>query len=455
MNPNKPLLSSSLKLGLTNSALFALSFAALLLLVTWLADRFMQGHVSESVSAELHILEAEYQLDGARGVSSLIFQRLRSINSDNHFRLYRLENAEGQSLGGNWDQPINPATSGSFFYLPSIKYPGKTRIVTQSLNLSDGARLLVGFDEIEIQQVRNDIRRAAMWSLLATILLSLAAGFFLTRNALRPVDIINQSARRIMAGELSHRFPTRNSNDELDRLSQTLNQMLDRIEQLMTAVKGATDNIAHDLRSPLTRHRARLEAAKRTPPPESERHIWIEKMLADVDQVLATFQSLLRIAQVESGSLRRDFTIFDLNDVVSDVIGFMEPLAESRQQVLDYLPGSTMMITAHRNLVFQAVLNLLDNAIKYSPESTTIHIRIEKILHTAQIHVRDAGPGIPPEARNRVFERLYRLDRARQTPGLGLGLSLVQSVAKLHHGEISIHDANPGCIVTLCLPLSP
>ncbi|MBC7208642.1 MAG: HAMP domain-containing histidine kinase, partial [Methyloversatilis sp.] len=334
---------------------------------------------------------------------------------------------------------------------------GQTEIVARWTRLPDGSRLLVGFDEYEVEQVRSDIRRAALVSFGLMLLASLGGGYLITRAALRPVETIRRAAQQIMDGDLQHRVPLRSGDgaDEFDRLAQTLNGMLDRIARLIATVRGATDNIAHDLRSPLTRHRARIEAALSHPPTADELPDWLERNLADVDQVLSTFQSLLRIARVDAGLLRGEFTELDLGRLVRDAAELMEPLAEERGLRLLVSAPEGAACTGHRDLLFQTVLNLIDNAIKYSPYGGTVELSLTRDGDDWRLYVRDEGPGIPAAERERVFERLYRLESARDTPGLGLGLSLVQSVVALHRGTIALDDARPGLAVTLRLPARP
>lgn len=368
-------LSTSARLTLANSALLAAGFGLLLMLVSWLAGQYMLGHVEESVEAELDILAAEYRVDGVRGISGLIRQRL-DVRSANHDRVYRLEDAAGRLLIGNLDHwPASAGRESLPLRLPSLLHRGQTEIVARWVRLPDGSRLLVGFDEYEVEQVRGDIRRAALVSFGLMLLASLGGGYLITRAALRPVETIRRAAQQIMDGDLQHRVPLRSGDgaDEFDRLAQTLNGMLDRIARLIATVRGATDNIAHDLRSPLTRHRARIEAALSHPPTADELPDWLERNLADVDQVLSTFQSLLRIARVDSGLLRGEFSELDLGRLVRDAAELMEPLAEERGLRLVVSVPAGAVCTGHRDLLFQTVLNLIDNAIstaRTAPRST-------------------------------------------------------------------------------------
>lgn len=447
-------LSTSARIALANSALLAACFGVMLMLVTWLAGHLMVSHVEESVAAELQILQSELAVHGLPGVVALIDQRIVNV-TPNHDRIYRLENAAGLQLAGNLNEwPAAAGPEQKVFRFGSRRYPGQTQVVARWTALPAGTRLLVGFDDIEIHQVRQDLRDAALLGLVGMLLVSLTAGFLITRAALRPVEAIRLSAERIMQGELGHRIHVRGHGDDFDRLCLTLNAMLARIESLIASLKGATDNIAHDLRSPLTRHRVRLESALQSMPSAHDFEEWLERSLADVDQVLATCQSLLRIASVESGLLRREFEPCDMARLIEDVCELMDPLTDERQVLLEATVTSGPTLEGHRHLLFQMLVNLLDNAIKFSPAEGRITLSAGATGVAWVITVADEGEGIPVAARERVFERLYRLDSARHAPGLGLGLSMVKACVELHGGTISIGDNSPGARVTVSLPLA-
>ncbi len=448
--------ATSTRLALLNGAAFAFGFAVLLVLMVWLADRFMTDQLAESLDAEMQILVADMEIDGPEALRLLLGLRLAEQRS-NHVRIYRLEPADGQGAIGNLPQwPQHAPAAGRNFELDSLHHPGQTQVLARWEQLSDGSRLLVGFDEIELREVRRKLRQAALYGFSALLLVSLIGGVLLTRAALRPVEAIRRSAERIMRGELDHRIPLRNTGDEIDRLGETLNAMLDEISRLITAVQGATDSIAHDLRSPLTRHRARLEVARGTSPPSlSQWPGWIQQNLDDIDHVLETFQALLRIASIDSGALRSAFESFDLVPLLRDAGEFVEPLLEERKLELQLQLPPRLLIHGHRHLLFQVVLNLLDNAIKYIPEGSRIRIAANATAQGIALSVCDNGPGIAAEDREKVFSRHYRGDPARHSTGLGLGLSLVRSVATLHLGSVCITDAGPGTCVTLSLPLFP
>lgn len=460
MNRLRPNWSTATRISLSNAGVILVCFLILASGVMVMSQYFMRQHIQESVRAELNILDAEYRLDGITGIRALIEARIRE-HSDLDERTYYLEDAHGRFLAGNlpaW--PSVAKVHGQFLSLPSSKDHDDYRVVAQSRVLPDGYRIFVGFDELELSYVQRKIRQGATWSLILVLLLSWLAGRYTTRLALRPIEQIRNSVSKIMQGDLRHRIPVGQDSDEFDALARTLNDMLDRISQLIAGVRGATDNIAHDLRSPLTRHRARLESRLNNPPVDSEWAPWVEDSLRDIDQVLATFQALLKIASIDSGVLREAFQAIDLAPLIADATDFMEPLAEARQQTLSVDLPEHAMVLGHRDLLFQVLINLLDNAVKFTPVSGHIRVSLKQAGNFWALSVIDNGPGIPETEYSKVFDRLYRLDATRQTPGLGLGLSLVQAVTTLHQGSISLRDASTnqadnerGLCVSVLLPM--
>ncbi len=433
--------STATRITLSNASVILVCFLILAGGVMVMSQYFMRQHIQESVRAELNIMESEYRLDGIVGMRALIQGRIREHSSLDE-RTYYLEDAHGQFLAGNL--PAWPSVAkkpGEFLSLPSAKDSDDYSVVAQSRVLPNGYRIFVGFDERELSYVQRKIRQGATWSLILVLLLSWLAGRYTTRLALRPIGQIRYSAGKIMQGDLRHRIPVGQNGDEFDALARTLNDMLDRISQLIAGIRDATDNIAHDLRSPLTRHRARLESRLDNPPATAEWSPWLEESLRDIDQVLATFQALLKIASIDSGLLREAFQPVDLTPLIADAADFMEPLADARQQTLQVTLPEQAIVQGHRDLLFQLLINLLDNAVKFAPVGGHIRVALAQNHNAWALSVSDNGPGIPKTEHSKVFDRLYRLDATRQTPGLGLGLSLVQAVTTLHQGRISLRDA--------------
>ncbi|MFA5942047.1 MAG: ATP-binding protein [Sinimarinibacterium sp.] len=443
--------SISLRLTLLNTALFTVCGGALLLFVAWMADRFMLSHVDESVDAELEILSTEWRTDGPASLGVLIGERMH-MPAPQHRRLYRLEDAQGRRLAGNLD--AWPPTVSD----PARRYDlaaGGTRLHLRFARLADGSRLLVAFDDSEVRQVREGLRRALLWGLLLSMLLAASSSVLLTGASRRQVRAIVDAAHRIMEGDLSHRIERGGGDDEFDALAATLNEMLDRVARGVAAVRSATDNIAHDLRTPLARHRARLEQALQVPPAPAQIDDWMRSSLAEVDGILATFNSLLRLATIESGVLRSGFARVALDTVAADACSLYEALAAERGVHLEARLAPDCVVEGDRDLLFQAIANLLDNAVKAAPPGSRVEVELRPAGARLHLGVADQGPGVPPALRDKAFERLYRLDATRATPGTGLGLSIVRAVARLHGGDCTLRDRAdqaPGALAVLDLP---
>jgi signal transduction histidine kinase len=266
---------------------------------------------------------------------------------------------------------------------------------------------------------------------------------------MRRIEAINQTSREIMEGDLSRRVPTAGSGDDFDRLATNLNRMLERIEDLMAAVRQVSDNIAHDLRTPLTRLRTRLELARGSNPEQTREEI--DRAIEDAQELLTTFNALLRIARIESGSSRGAFADVDIASLVRDIAELYEPVAAEKGQTLSVQGQRAVTVRGDRDLLFQALANLVDNAIKHTPEGSGIELSAESRDGRAELGVADTGPGIPADLRGKVFRRFFRTDASRSTPGSGLGLSLVRAVADLHEARIDLADNDPGLRVTIIL----
>jgi signal transduction histidine kinase len=314
----------------------------------------------------------------------------------------------------------------------------------------------VGRDVRDLEATRGLILDALTWGLALTAGLALVGGWLMTSRVVRRIEAINQTSRDIMEGDLSRRIPLGGSGDDFDQLADGLNRMLSRIETLMAGVRQVSDNIAHDLRTPLTRLRtklevlrAELESALGDGHPTSAA---VEETIADADVMLTTFNALLRIARIESGSQRAGFAEVDLAPLAQDVAELYEPVAADKDQTLLVEVPRSALVIGDRDLLFQALGNLVDNAVKYTPEGGRVTLRIRPLADTIAVEVTDSGPGIPPELRGEVFRRFFRADHSRSTPGSGLGLSLVQAVIQLHGASIELGDNGPGLRVTVRVP---
>lgn len=307
----------------------------------------------------------------------------------------------------------------------------------------------------DVNRARHVLALAMAGGLLVTVALGFVWGLAMANRLLARLDDVNRASREIMEGQFHLRIPLSGSGDEFDRLSENLNAMLDRIGELLTAVRQVSDNIAHDLRSPLTRLRSRLELALiEAPDPAAQRQA-MEEAIAQAETIIATFNALLTIAQAEALAGRGDLGELDLTGLVRDAVELYEPLAEDKSLALRVELAPGVSVRGNRHLLSQAVANLLDNAVKYTPAGGQIRVSLTDAGQGYALTLADSGPGIPEEERENVLTRFYRLDASRNTPGSGLGLSLVAAVARLHGADLRFGGNDPGLSVTLFFPKSP
>ncbi len=451
MRISRLLRSSTFRLAVLYMALFGASVAVLLTFIYWSTAGYMALQTDDTIEAEVTGLAERYRLSGLDGLIRSIDERVsRKPNGD---AVYLLTDDQLTPLIGNldrWPRVARDSDGWLNFDLEQATSEGEVthRGRARPFTLRGGYRLLVGRDMQELDATRSLIVRAIAWGLAITVMMALAGGIMLSRRTMRRLEAINETSRRIMRGDLSRRVPTRSSDDDFDQLADNLNGMLDTIEELMEDVRRVTDNVAHDLRTPLTRLRNRLENLKSDNDADKSS---IEAALADADGLLDTFNALLRIASIESGRRRAAFKSIPLDDVVRDVTELYEPLAEQKQQKLDVSVSDDVRVQGDRDLLFQAFANLLDNAIKYTPQGGSIRVTLDDGASGPRIRIIDSGPGIPQQSRDKVFKRFFRLEESRHTPGNGLGLSLVEAVARLHNASIKL-GGEPGLDVSLAFP---
>ena len=329
--------------------------------------------------------------------------------------------------------------------------------------LPGGIRLLVGRDLDERERMFHIVAVAGRWSVALVVVLGVLGGIFVSRRVLNRVEAMTATAQTIMAGDLSGRLSITGSGDEFDRLALNLNGMLERIDSLMRGLKEVTDNVAHDLKTPLTRLRNRCEAALRTAKTDADYRRVLEETIEELVGLIRTFDALLMIARAESGEVRDGMAEFDIADVARDVGELYEPLAEDKGLSLQIQASEHATVKGNRELVSQALANLVDNAIKYAAtdvkpangERCGIVVKTSTDKDQITLSVSDHGPGIPAGDRSRVVERFVRLEQSRSEPGSGLGLSLVSAVARLHGGELKLEDNAPGLTAKIALPRVP
>ena len=452
--PSQRLLkSSTFRLALVYILLFSASAVLLLGFIYWSTAGYMARQTDATIEAEIAGLAERYGLTGLDGLVSSLNERLQR-NPQGSF-VYMLTNSSFQPIVGNLDRwPHIPAGEDGWlsFQLEqaTLEEEAVHRARARTFVLRGGFHLLVGRDMHELTETRALIVRTLGWGLGITLLLGVIGGVMMSRSSARRIEAINQTSREIIQGDLSRRIPTEGSGDDFDQLTDNLNSMLDQIQTLMDGVRHVSDNIAHDLKTPLTRLRNRLETINVQPSPNRAD---IEEAIAEADSLLSTFNALLRIARIEAGQRTTGFELLSLSQLVRDVVELYEPLAHERRQSLNATIEEDLKISGDRDLLFQAVANVLDNAIKYTPENGRVEIALSRSEGRARVLIRDSGPGIPESERGRVFERFVRLESSRSAPGNGLGLSLVAAVVRLHRAEIRL-DGDSGLEVTLSFPLA-
>jgi hypothetical protein len=457
----KLLRTTAFQLTLVYLLIFILFAVSLLGYFALNTRRLITEQITRTVTAEVTRLREQYTEAGIRGLVLFIDLRSRRPGSS----LYLVTTPTGEALAGNvaalapgaLDHPGWIETSYRRIEAPDDV---EHRAMVQVVELPGGFRLLVGRDLEERERIYGIIANAGRWSFALVVVLGLAGGFFVSRRVLKRIDAMTDTAQTIMAGDLAGRLPVAGTGDELDRLAGNLNVMLERIEALMGGLKEVTDNIAHDLKTPLTRLRNRCEQALRTARGDGEYRAALEATIAESDELIRTFDALLMIARAESGQARDNMTEFDAAEIARDVGELYEPLAEQKGLALKVEASEAAPVRGNRELVSQALANLIDNAIKYAGAEASklngapaeIVVKVGAEGERIVLTVADRGPGIADADRGRVVERFVRLEQSRSQPGSGLGLSLASAVARLHGGELKLEDNQPGLRSVIALP---
>ncbi len=456
--------TTTFKLTLVYLTVFALFAAFLLGYFALNTRRLITEQITDTVNAEITGLSEQYRLGGIRRLVVVVDARARRPGSS----LYLVTTFAGESLAGNVTA-LPPGTLDNVGWTETAyrrldeadpaEHP-EHHALARVFQLPGGFRLLVGRDLDERERLYNIVLSAGRWSIAIVIVLGLAGGLFVTRRVLRRVDAMTETTRTIMKGDLGGRLPVAGTGDELDRLAENLNVMLERIEALMRGLKEVSDNIAHDLKTPLTRLRNRSEQALRSAKSDGEYRAALESTIEESDGLIRTFNALLMIASAESGHARDDMSEFDAAEIANDIGELYEPLAEEKGIVLTVDANAPAPLKGNRELISQALANLVDNSIKYAAPGaeaangakTQIVVRALSEGDRILLTVADSGPGIPEADRGRAVERFVRLEQSRSQPGSGLGLSLASAVARLHGGELTLADNQPGLKSIIALP---
>jgi signal transduction histidine kinase len=436
------------------SALYAILFGVCVLLLGaaafWSTRSVLEKQLTRRIEAEMTLLEQDYRQNGIDALIATVEQRTRIIGNLDYFVI----DAAGKRLTG--DLPITDRlglvelNSGQGAEGERSGENEPVRMLVRQLD--GGFRLGVGEDLEQLGEMEETFLGILAAALGILLVLGIGGGLLLSLAFLRRVDMITQSADAIIAGDLSRRIKRTGSGDDLDHLSATLNVMLDRITGLMENLRQVSNDIAHDLRTPLSRLRQDLEEAqKRDLTPADFRRV-IDGAVAEADVLLETFSALLRIAQIEAGTRRSAFRSVDLSDVLRTVAEAYAPAVEESGRTLRPEIAADVQVTGDRGLLSQLFVNLVENALHHTPPGTTIAVRLSRQSGGVVVEVADDGPGIPADERAKVFRRFYRLERSRTTVGSGLGLSTVAAIAELHHAGIELLDNEPGLRVVIRFP---
>lgn len=448
----KLLRTSTFQLTVLYAVVLAVSTLAIAVFLYWSTIGYLQRQTDSTIEVEITGLREQYGLRGLQGLSRAIGDRIRSGQDPE--ALYLFADRQLRPLAGNmnaWPELVSRSDGWYSFTNRSEgrDVPARARV----LALPEGLLLLVGRDISDLDNLLGRAGAALAWGAGLAIALSLLGGLFMSHQVLRRVESINETTRGIITGDLSQRVQTRGTGDEFDQLATNLNRMLDQIEQLMGGIQHVGDSIAHDLRTPLTRLRHSLEETAASEGIERMRER-VQSAIEDADRLLATFAALLRIARIESGGYAIRKEPVALPKLVEDALEFYEVVAEERNIEVASDAQDVPVIDGDRDLIFQLVANLIDNALKYTPPGGRLAVSLKSQNSRVVLSVADTGCGIPEPDLDNVTRRFYRVDDSRGHPGSGLGLSLVRAVANLHSAELSFVNTSPGLRVDVAFPAS-
>ena len=442
--------SATFRLAVIYMLLFSGSVAILLGFIYWATVGVLSDQVDETIRADINGLSERYEREGSAGVAAIIAERIRRDPGGR--TVYLLTDPLRQPLVGNisaWPRVAPDQDGWVVFDLTERDITDDSTYLARarSFLLSDGLNLLVGREVRELEKTRVTVINSMVWGIGMTLALALAGGIAMSRSTARKVEAINQTSKNIMEGDLALRIPIDGTNDEFDHLAKNLNAMLDQNQRLMEGIRHVSDNVAHDLRTPLTRLRGILEQTANAKYSEEHRKENLERAIQEADNLLSIFNALLRITKIEAESSKENFLPLKLETVARDVAELYEPVAQEKGIKINVIVGSSSNIVGDRDLLFQAIANLVDNAIKHAPPDTSITLSTSD----KSVVVTDSGSGVPENQLEQIFRRFYRVDESRQTVGNGLGLALVKAVSILHRGRVLAENNNTGLKITLTL----
>jgi signal transduction histidine kinase len=449
---DRVLRSTGVRFGVIYAGLFGISALALAVFLWWSTAGVLERQTNAAINADSQGLSERYAENGMAALTETIEQRLAGNVDDD--AIYLLTDPSFRRLAGNldrWPPQVKMEQEWAELEISRAGIRGLARV--RQFELEGGFHLLIGRDIQVRSQMRRLLTDALLWSAVIAVVLGVFGAWAVRRLFGMTIADVSATASAISAGDLTRRVRVTGHGDEFDDLAETINDMLDRIARLMDGVRQVSNAIAHDLRTPIARARARLEDAATHARGEGDLRAAIDRAQADLDAVTAVFQALLRIAEIEAGARRSAFAAFDLAPVLLDLVDFYGALAEEQGLSLRAEMPDTLPSFGDREMLQQAVANLLDNAVKFSGPDSEVVVFARADSHGMHVAVSDQGPGIPEADRAHAADRFFRGEDARSTPGSGLGLALVQAVAQLHGGTLRLEDNEPGLRAVLDLPL--
>ena len=443
--------SAGVRLALGYALVFGAS-AALLILVLWVTGiNILTRQVDAAIDADEQGLSEQWRAGGPAALLGTIQSRITGNLSNDS--IYLVLDPKGRVVAGNLDSWPDQVSQTGQVYEIDVKRNGQRNVARfHRYDLPAGYALLVGREVSSRRALRTLLAEVLAWSMVLMALLSIAGAVTLRLLFRRMVSQVSQTADAISSGDLTRRVAISGRGDEFDRMAETINDMLDRVSRLMDGVREVSNAIAHDLRTPITRARARLEDAVTHAGSEDQLRGAIDRAVSDLDGITNVFHALLRISEIEAGARRSAFVTLDLRPLLDDLSDLYGAVAEERGLTLTVTAPDELRARGDRELIQQAVANLVDNAIKFSPAHGTVALEAGRTAEGVVLSVRDYGPGIPAAEVERAAERFYRGETARHTPGFGLGLTLVRAVAQLHGGSLALRNAAPGLRAVLVFP---
>jgi signal transduction histidine kinase len=438
--------TSTFRLALLYAGVTGISFALLFGVIFWSTSRFMEHQIDDSVNNELNeiISEAPSDVPTTRAIVAGLARQSSGFT-------YLFQDSHGKVLAGNI-QALPPHV-GVFEWGTGKTHSERTRGRLRGKGVLLGENYLyVGWSTHQLHEMEEFIAKSFMWGTTAAILVALAGGAIMSGRLVRKIETVSATSRDIIQGDLTRRMPVAQAGDEFDRLSLSVNAMLDRIETLMGDLRQVTTDIAHDLRTPLTRLRQRLEIATRSDADEQVLRQNLGDAGREVDDILVMFAALLRIAEVESGARKAAFSRVDLAQILDTVVEVYRSAADEKEQQLEHSIAPRVATIGDRELLIQLFANLVENAVRHCPPGARIVVMAQHRDQEVEVSVSDNGPGIPAGMRAKVLQRFVRLESSRTSPGYGLGLSLAAAIANLHEAPLAIEDNSPGLRVSVRLP---